>query len=721
MHLPPAQSEIYDGPHPAWLRDILEQLPNLQSLFVSQLPFFDHQALQTLRYHSHLKESVGENSLPTYALRLVVAAQCPNTTSASLSEALIRLPNMVFLDLSKTMAARDTLVLSKLGDMPGLQILKLREVGLRDEELEVIAVAVKLRIRSLDVRGNALTDKSAGILLRYCFKTSLEDGGALEAITQPALGFGLDDWPLGIARPDLKLLDDFRSDALDEHFIKQLATSTVNRLPSDDLPKSGITHLYISNNSLTLEGLTELVKSKRLFVLDAGAVYKSYRPRLSFSYQQGESEIYEKLIPLLEKYCSGNLTSLRLHYDIIAKIAAGESGIPPEAFEMSSQSERVELDAANPTYELGVSEDEPRYELYGDSTHFVVSPAIGEPPTLTVDESVAVPNAGPAFAPEVIEPVEVDDTPVLTATGLIYSAQAINGINSPQTPTALEAGSRMSLDQTGSPELRIALVKRQRGEFRQALRENPHSLLPAMLPRLRTLTLTDIPCKDFTNEVAESLIRFIGYCAMEAEFARLHASAFLVGDNENIDQSILPRIRESARDIFSLSRIVLEMGPPGSSKHADSESTLQPISISYRTRSSTEDADSEALWSAQENDFSFFGDDEECGLPAQEPGWHTPDPAMLSEKLIVQPEEMQFEQQPASSQPSQKTVDPGVDVVSELARFRRERKLAYEEALKQGKRFVEGYWPGEMKVVRWQVRKKEVDFYGNHSERGIYR
>lgn len=626
---------------------------------------------------------------------------------------------MVFLDLSKTMAARDPLVLSKLGDMPSLQILKLRDIGLRDEELEVIAVAVKLRLRSLDVRGNSLTDKSAGILLRYCFKISLEDGGALEAITQPAVGFGLDDWPSGIARPDLKLLDDFRSDALDEHFIKQLATSTVSRLPSDDLPKSGITHLYISNNSLTLEGLTELIKSKRLFVLDAGAVYRFHQPRLSFSYQQGESNIYEKLIPLLEKNCSGNLTSLRLHYDIVAKIADGDSGFPPVAFEMSSQNARVELDATSPVYELGVSEDAPRYELYGDATHFVVSPAIGEPPTLTADEGVAVPNVGPAFAPEVMEPVEVDDAPVLTATGLIYSAQAVNGINPPQTPTVPE--SRMSMDQTGTPELRIALVERQRREFRQALREKPHSLLPAMLPRLRTLTLTDIPCKDFTNEVAESLIRFIGYCAMEAEFARLHASAFLVGDNENTDQLQLPRIRETARDIFTLSRIVLEMGPPGSSKQISSQSTLQPVSISYRTRSSTEDADSEALWSAQENDFSFFGDDEECGLPAQEPGWHMPDPAVLSEKMIVQAEEMQYEQQPASSQPSKKRIDTGVDVVSELAKFRRERKMAYEEALKQGKRFVDGYWPGEVKVVRWHVRKKEIDFYGNHSERGIYR
>ena len=705
----------------------------MQSLFVSQLPFFDHQALQTLRYHSQIKEPEGKNSFPTYALRLVVAAECLNTTSTSLAEALSRLPNLVFLDLSKTMAARDILVLSKLADMSSLQILKLREIGLRDEDLDIIAGAVKLRIRSLDVRGNALTDKSAGILLRYCFKEVLEEGGSLEAITQPAVGFGLDDWPSGIARPDLKLLDDFRSDALDEHFIKHLATSTVSRLPSDDLPKSGITHLYISNNSLTIDGLTELIKSKRLFVLDAGAVYRFHKPRSSVSWQQGESKVYEKLIPLLEKYCSGNLTSLRLHYDIVAKIVSGESGFPSEVFEMSPQSARVELDGTSPVYELEVGEDRPRYELYGDSTQFVVTPAIGEPPALTSDERVPVPNVGPAFAPEVTEGIETDDAPVLTATGLIYSAQAVNGINTPQTPTVPTAGSRMSVDQAGTPELLIALVEQQRREFRQGLRDKPHSLLPAMLPRLRTLTLSDIPCKDFTNEVVESLIRFIGHCAMEAEFARLHACASLVGDTRNTDQPRLSQVRDNARDNFALSRIVLEMGPPGSSKHNNSETTLQPVNFSYRTKSSTEDADSEALWSAQENDFTFFGDDEECGLPAQEPGWHQPDLAVLSEKVLVQPEEeMQSEQQPpafsssssSSSRPSKKTIDAGVDVIHELAKFRKERKIVYEEALKQGKRFVDGYWPGEVKVVRWQLQQQknhQIDYYGNYSERGIYR
>ncbi len=653
LHLPPAQTEIYDGPRPDWLRDILEQLPNLQSLFVSQLPFFDHQALQTLRFHSEIREQAARNSFPVYALRLMVATQCPNATSTSLSEALTHLPNMVFLDLSKTMAARDPFVLSKLGHMPSLQVLKLRGIGLRDEDLEIIAAAVKLRVRSLDVRGNALTDRSTKILLRWCFKAIPEEHGLLEATPQPGLVFRLEDWPSGITRPDPQLLDDLRSEALDKHFMKQLATPTANRLPSEDWPNSGITHLYISNNHLTIDGLTALVESRRLFVLDIGAAYRlqlAGRARSSSS-SQAMSKVKEKLIRSLEKNCFRNLTSLRIHYDMLAEtMSPTGSHLPPVP--------------------VGVTYEGARFEL--------------------------------------------DDALVLTASGLVSTAQAVTDPNALQRQAALRVDDVEPTDRPESLSLRAALIERQRIEFRQGLRDKPQGLLPGMLPRLRTLVLTDIPCRDFTNEVVQSLTRFIGYCAMEAEFARLQA------DETGNAQSGLPQIGNSAPDSFALSQIVLEMGPPGSSNLINySKSTSRSINFPYRTKSSTEDADSEALWSAQENDFSFFGDEEECGLPVQESAIDMLHPAALSEKQVVVPGEMHLVE--PAFQPVKKTSDQGIDVVRELAKFRRERKMAYEEALKQGKRFVEGYWPGEVKVVRWLVQKEGVEFYGNYSEKGTYR
>ena len=64
-------------------------------------------------------------------------------------------------------------------------------------------------------------------------------------------------------------------------------------------------------------------------------------------------------------------------------------------------------------------------------------------------------------------------------------------------------------------------------------------------------------------------------------------------------------------------------------------------------------------------------------------------------------------------------------MVGELAQWRGERKRAFEEAGKRGG-FVEGYWPGEVKVVRvgpgkGRKRGGTVDWYGNYFEKGIYR
>ena len=166
LHLPPAQSELYDGPHPGWLRDVLEQLPYLQTLCVSQLPFFDHSSLHALRLHTDAKPSTGAVTSHTFSPRLLVAAQCYNATSSGLAEALLHLTNLLFLDLSNTTAARDNQVLANLRCMSNLQVLKLRQVNLRDQDVEILADAVKVCIRSLDVRGNLLTDSSFITLLR---------------------------------------------------------------------------------------------------------------------------------------------------------------------------------------------------------------------------------------------------------------------------------------------------------------------------------------------------------------------------------------------------------------------------------------------------------------------------------------------------------------------------------------------------------------------------
>jgi hypothetical protein len=136
--------------------------------------------------------------------------------------------------------------------------------------------------------------------------------------------------------------------------------------------------------------------------------------------------------------------------------------------------------------------------------------------------------------------------------------------------------------------------------------------------------------------------------------------------------------------------------------------------------SSTEDPDSETFWEAAKHDFSFFAD-EECGLPNAELGPHLPLAAM--DGLMVADEGVYAPKIKHSGSP----VEPLVDVIAEIAKYRKERKAAYEDRVrKRGDMgaIVEGYWPGDVTVVRKSASPDAgaLDYYGNRYEAGwLYR
>jgi hypothetical protein len=238
------------------------------------------------------------------------------------------------------------------------------------------------------------------------------------------------------------------------------------------------------------------------------------------------------------------------------------------------------------------------------------------------------------------------------------------------------------------------------------------------------------------------------------------------------------------------------------------------------SKSSTGDNDSENMWSAAENDFSFFGEEgeeqDECGIYQHDPDKYFPT-AHLDDKIVVSPGDSAITspirttfsydsthslertssllRSPAivssprhlplgrnrrrssgstssherirsglalemvgsaptshpakASQPSVSLDEPMLDVVAEVATFRRERKAEYEGALLRwrisnnpnGARqsldgtlmngvslvderdmpYVPGHWKGEVKVVRNATPKGRtgvVDMYGNYFEKG---
>jgi hypothetical protein len=233
-----------------------------------------------------------------------------------------------------------------------------------------------------------------------------------------------------------------------------------------------------------------------------------------------------------------------------------------------------------------------------------------------------------------------------------------------------------------------------------------------MLPNVHTLVLTDVPTSTNDPNLIHRLIQYVKDAAEEASIARQRAKHTYMlppGRSRNVAE------REYARSLFALKRIVFEMAPP--------QVQHKKISTSWRaypTKSSTEDADSEAFWEAATHDFSFF-DDEECGVPTREPGRRLPLAAMSGLELA--------EHRPAPP-PKPRRLEPvpppQLDVIAEIGKFRRERKAAYNDLLIMGEADpdIEGYWPGDITVVRKPVDEDagELDCYGNRYQGwGLYR
>jgi hypothetical protein len=139
---------------------LLDRLPSLQALIVSNLSFFDHQALQTI--HQRKGSLIQDDT--KYNLRLLIASSCENTTAASLATALVHFPELVYLDLSCTQGSRSPSVLQKIGMLARLRVLKLRNCGLRDYDIDLLTLSP--RLRSLDLSDNSLTQNGIASLIK---------------------------------------------------------------------------------------------------------------------------------------------------------------------------------------------------------------------------------------------------------------------------------------------------------------------------------------------------------------------------------------------------------------------------------------------------------------------------------------------------------------------------------------------------------------------------
>lgn len=725
LHMPPAHAEIYNGPHTDWLRDMLERLPNLQSLIVRGLPFFDHGALQALGLIR--KQAVNDNSpppgvfelpastgslyhtpsasLPSFGLRLLDASRCPNVTSNGLAAALGRFESLLYLDLSFTYPARSSTALHTLSKCTGLQVLKIRGISLRDNGIETLCRAIGRRVRSLDIRDNELTDHSVRQLLDSCFAHHIQADGhhnVLSGQRSPAL----------LPYLGSEMLEVYQGEDFEGYLRHAFTGRFVSRLAIEDTPPGGLTHLYISGNALTVEGVSALVRSDRLHVLDAGTIARRSGRRESSSSQPSSLDMpdCEKLTPVLAKHAAESMTFLRIEHTLVTKEASHSDIVVPGRVELADTAlpeiprHVAELGSTSfqpEAHEMGVDQPAPRYELPGDPVQLVISSTPDD--TFHISE-LAEPadhiRRGSAFAPEVVDEIDAMANR-MARESMLSPASALEDTTDSNSSTSMPSlGHNSSVLPTTRPRTYSAMATDRRARL-TAYRTSGHSLHPAMLSHVTTLVLTDVPPFSADRGLADRIICFIKACAEEASMARSEAM---------LDYSLPPgrrghasALRHSATKLFALKRLVLELAPVDRSGKGGSP--WQHLD----TKSMTEDRDSEKLWSASETDFSFFGE-EECVFPTLETGR----PSFLSGS---NDKEVSFGQSvPTSARiASQK---PMVDNVAMISEFRKERKLAHQRSLAAGHvgAETEGLWNGIVQVVRCNNalrNDEEMDYYGN--------
>ncbi|KAJ5585088.1 uncharacterized protein N7459_004888 [Penicillium hispanicum] len=742
---------------------------------VSRLPFFDHNAMTAL------------TTIPSsnqYNVRLLLADHEPNTTSAGLADTLLRFPLLTFLDLSYTTPAKDRSVLSSLSQLEHLQVLKLRGVGLKDADAEFLANAIGTRVRYLDVRNNMLTDMAVRSLLQASFTSpsnTTRDSPRRTGISPDPV------WQSTIHGPGWYLL---RSPDLDQRFLKSLVQPVSHNSWIEGLTGAGITHLYIANNQITVEGVASLLASSRLHALDVGTVNTAdmiHKQKLSP--KLGRYPGAEKLVPLLGNVAGENLVYFRAHHAVLTAeptmkdVASTAAFLPELDASQAEMSSEAELDASQVVHELPAA-SQPIYELADTSFPKSESPMVASTSTGSLrssyqDEPFPSVRRGSAFAPEVVHEGRNQNEPVVfnSTGGMRSKNEDSRALRSSSTTLAFEESPIISslepVPLTSSPictydpraqKIQELLAKRPRNHS-IPLKGGKESRLPYLhpshIPHLETLVLTDVPSHiSPTSPILYTLTRFITACSNEALLASLQA-----GSDYSLPpgQARIQAEQQRSRSLFGLRRIILEITPTEKLARLTS---WKPAN----QNSSTGDRDSEALWAAATDDFSFFGE-EECGIPENELGKYFP-MAILNEKVSLVPSDDDSTHSgnespllhrhvslrsatsaarttPGASRTAEEThqrhLESDVDLVAELAAFRRGKKAEYEQAVRRerGRRsttetgmsstfatsspqismahFVEGHWKGEVKVVRNPTPKGRsgvVDIYGNYFEKG---
>ena len=288
LHLDGVRPSIYTSVPARWLGEVLRGLPGLHVLTLTDFPFLDHAALL---------QAPAVLAGPHRQLRELTATGCLNASAPGWVALLGLLPALCVLDLSGSSGANQPAVLAAAvaapAPAPGLHTLALRDLRLTDATLGTLVAAVGTRLRSLDVRGNLLSDASAAVLLDYAFAPP----SYLASCPRPARR----------SPPPCSL-------------------AAAAGVQGDE---RGITHLRIADNSLTAAGASKLLKSARLVTFDIG---QPRRPRRLANCDDDDDADDDddvlQLVPVLSLYAHTTLRTLRISHHVVMPLPRRASVAP---------------------------------------------------------------------------------------------------------------------------------------------------------------------------------------------------------------------------------------------------------------------------------------------------------------------------------------------------------------------------------------------------------
>ena len=228
-------------------------------------------------------------------------------------------------------------MLRQIGTLTELRVLKLRNCGLRDDDINHLNFS---GLRSLDVSCNLLTERGLAKLFAK-LPTVSPSNGNLSPFARRYSGVPL---PTRVV-----------AEGLDKFIVKRLTSGIDGYLGVEEGLPPAFSHLDVASNYFTVDVLTQLASHHDLQHLDCGSLNLSQKPGGGRSPHSpgavprrlSELPEVEILSPGIFKHTFRDLRYLRIHHSLITArpFLGNENPVEDRCFELHNDDLRYELDS----------------------------------------------------------------------------------------------------------------------------------------------------------------------------------------------------------------------------------------------------------------------------------------------------------------------------------------------------------------------------------------